>query len=174
MDLKHSDPQSRRWDDEKLIKLTEWLQRHIVISWVVIAMVVGIGTFWALDREPPFVLHNYTVMAGSPGATVVIEANVSRDIHRNCSAELTRYLVDSAGTPFVLPVNSFMSAQAIADVERSNPGKFRIPITIPLEAKVGQARVKMPIQYTCNIMHKIRPVSVLLDMELNITRPPYG
>lgn len=156
-------------------EVVPWLN-HIVhategVAWTIIVLAIVVVLYFAADRAPPFaVLHTEPAQA-MPGDHIVVRATVRRDSSRNCSAEFSRYLFDSAGTRFDLG-HAIASSDMIATMDRQSPGRLAVSFRIPPPAEPGPARLRTVLEYTCNRTHKIMPIVVTTEMPLTVLPSP--
>ena len=140
---------------------TEWVARVILLC------AVGLVLYYAADREPPFRLVHVHHAEGQAGEFITVRANVVRDVSRNCNAEFSRYMFDSAGVRFDLG-HSQASAETIAQMERRQPGALVIAFRIPPTAALGPASLQTTLQYRCNRVHALWPIDVTIDMPFTV------
>lgn len=150
-----------------MVRLTTWLERYIFVSWAIIAVCATAGAWWAFDRSPPFLLGSYTVYDAAPGQTMFINANVKRDLSRECSTRFSRYLY-SNGVRHEISGSQYMSAAAIADMDKQMPDALRMAVRIPPDIVPGPATLVTALEYTCNPLHQVWPIDVLMRMNVRI------
>ncbi len=124
---------------------------------------------WAADRHPPFELLSYSADPVQPGETFLIRAHVRRDLHRMCGVKYTRLFFDSRGARYELTDNTqFMNAEALYKMNKINPGRLTVADTVPPHAARGPAQIMTVLDYTCNPVHQVYPISVVLVMDLEV------
>ncbi|WP_157266332.1 hypothetical protein [Azohydromonas aeria] len=124
--------------------------------------------FWALDREPPFELRGASVeQPVEPGGPVRITLDVRRDLSRNCSLLIVRYLIDGARFRFYLPTIE-LDASALEQLERQTPGENRILLQMPPEATAGKGAFGNVLSYACNPVHFVWPLRVAYEVPFEI------
>lgn len=148
-----------------MARLTSVLERYIILSWAIIGVCALVALYWALDRTPPFAMTDYTVTNSTRGETAYINAHVKRDLSRDCPVRFSRYLY-SGGVRHEISGVQYMSAAAIADMDKQMPDALRLAVRIPADVPVGSATLVTALEYTCNPIHTIYPIEVLLEMRL--------
>ena len=151
-----------------MTRITHWMERYIIVSWMVIAGASAVLAYWALDRTPPFALGSYTVFNAQAGQTAFVNASVKRTATRDCTVTFSRYLIDSQRIRHDLGGSQYMSAAALAQMERDMPDSLRLAIKLPMDMPVGPANLVTASEYRCNPMHGMWPVDVLLEMKLEV------
>lgn len=140
---------------------SEWIARLILLCAAVLVL------YYAADREPPFAVTSSLPAEAAAGDNITIHARVQRDVSRNCNAEFSRYIYDSAGVRFDLG-SSQASAQAIAQMERRSPGMLMISFRVPPTAASGPASLQTVLRYRCNRVHHWMPIEVTTDMPFTV------
>jgi len=130
-----------------------------VLYFLLAGTAASLGWF-ATDREPPFeVISNERVIAYA-GHTVTLRAKVRREIWRQCSADMSRYVLDPQGDRLDLGQSHF-SAKFIEDMEKLYPGELRIQVPIPADFDTGPSVLVSVLQYRCNrAIHSWAPIVV--------------
>ena len=138
--------------------------------WVILLLVsVGQVIWWSLDREPPFKVKEVRVTNSAPGGVVHVDAEVFRDMSRECGVTLSSHLYDSTGTRFVIDATTSISSAGIAALERKSPGKLRRTIQLPDGVAVGPASIVSSMTYTCNALQEVlRPIQVQTDFQFEV------
>lgn len=149
-------------------KLTHWLEKYIIVGWLLIGFVFAIAAYWAMDRDPPFHMGSYTVFNAARGNTLFVNADVQRDISRGCTATFSRYIFDSKRVRHDLGGGAYMGAAGIAAMEHDAPGQLRIAVIVPPGAAIGRAQLITSIEYQCNPVHALWPIEVLLRMDIEV------
>ena len=132
------------------------------------------ATLWlALDRSPPFAMlqPEYPPPTVQPGQDVALRANVRRDVERNCSATMDRFVHFVDGRRQDLPQRRY-TAQAIADMEAVSPGRMAPVISVPDWAPPGRATLHTTLYYRCNVTHDFKPIVVVLYLPFEVVAPP--
>ena len=151
-----------------MTRITHWMDRYIIVSWMVIAGASAVLAYWALDRTPPFALKNYTVFNSAAGQTAFVNASVERVLTRDCTVTFSRYLVDSQRIRHEIGGAQYMSSAALNQMEQDMPGALRLAIKLPMDMPVGPANLITALEYRCNPMHGLWPVEVLIQMKLEV------
>lgn len=140
-----------------------------VIGWLLFIPSVAVMLYWGFDRTPPFELLNYTPGKGRPGDTIIIYGKVHRDLDRSCSVSYSRYFYDGAGNSFELNAGpQTMNADALSALNAITPDGIRLAIPIPRAAVPGPSKVLVSLDYSCNVVHKFFPISVLVAMNVYV------
>ena len=151
-----------------MARLTSVLERYIVFSWAIIGACALVALYWALDRSPPFVLLDYTVLNATRGETAYVNATVERDTGRDCTVNFVRYLVDANKARHDIGGTMYMTAAALQQMERDMPNSLRLAVHIPADVPVGPATLVTALEYRCNPMHALWPIDVLMLIELKV------
>ena len=151
-----------------MARLTSVLERYILFSWAVIGACALVALYWALDRTPPFVLLDYTVLNATRGETAYINATVERDTGRDCTVNFVHYLIDTNKTKHNIGGTQYMTASALQQMERDMPNSLRLAVRIPADVQVGPATLVTALEYRCNPMHALWPIDVLLEIQLKV------
>ena len=151
-----------------MARLTSVLERYIVCSLAIIGACALVALYWALDRTPPFVLLDYTVLNATRGETAYINATVERDTGRDCTVNFVHYLIDANKTKHNIGGTQYMTAAALRQMERDMPDSLRLAVRIPADVPVGPATLVTALEYRCNPMHALWPIDVLLEMQLKV------
>ena len=149
-----------------MARITNVLERYIILSWVIIGACALVALYWALDRTPPFVMTGYTVLNATRGETAYVTATVERDVGRDCTVNFVRYLMDANKARHDIGGTQYMTAAALRQMERDMPDSLRLAVRIPADAPVGPATLVTALEYRCNPMHSLWPMDVLLEMRL--------
>ena len=151
-----------------MARLTSVLERYILFSWAIIGACALVALYWALDRSPPFVMHEYTVLNATRGETAYVNATVERDVGRGCTANFVRYLIDANKARHDIGGTQYMTAAALAQMERDMPDSLRLAVRIPADVPVGPATLVTALEYRCNPMHSLWPIDVLMLIDLKV------
>lgn len=153
-------PESRLW---------AWMHRWRIVPVLLILFLIGQLALWALDREPPFKLLNYTTHPARAGGVLAIDASVSRDLDRGCYVELSSSIVDAIGVRWDFGATQSVSPNGIRDIDALSPGKLLRKIQLPTGISPGPASVLSSMTYRCNPLHDlIRPISVQTRFEFEV------
>jgi hypothetical protein len=152
-----------------------WMEKHIRLGWM-LAVLGGIGivTYWAMDREPPFrELRYYQPAPVSAGEDVAIELDVDRDLDRSCSVSVSRFFTDSAGYRTDYSPPQFLNAEGIKRRELADAGKLRLKFRIPDNMPEGPASLNTESLYSCagNPLHAIWPIRVSSSWKFFVLPP---
>lgn len=124
---------------------------------------------WALDRDAPFVMLDYSADAAVPGSASVIRAVVRRDLSRHCGVMFSRHFFDSQGVRFELGDGAqMMNSMSLDELNRRNPDSLAFSVAVPLYAAKGRGSVVTVLNYQCNPVHQLYPVPMVLNMNLEV------
>lgn len=124
---------------------------------------------WGLDRRVPFHLVSYAAEPTLPGDTLIVRATVERDLARHCSVIYSRMFHDSSGARFDITAGAqAMNADALDDLNRRTPDALVLSITVPPMASPGIGALVTSLDYVCNPMHQLYPVSVLMMIDVEV------
>lgn len=124
---------------------------------------------WLADRDAPFVMLNYEPVTGRPGDTVVMRADVKRDLGRRCSVLFSRSFWDAKGARTELTEGAqLMNGTALTELDRRQPGYLLFSVDIPKQAASGVGTVLTVLDYQCNPVHQVYPISIILKMDLEV------
>ncbi len=147
----------------EVIQRLEWLWR------IVLVLCAGPVLYWTLDRAPPFALISAQTNSPRPGEVLYVDAQVRRDIHRECTAEFSRYLFDRIGSRHEAQGPQLMTAQSIREMDALAPGVLRVQMQVPLSFPPGPARMVTVLQYRCNpIQDLFRPIGVQMTIPFEV------
>ena len=90
----------------------------------------------------------------TPGESVVLVFHVRRSVERDCSAILTRWVIDGKGVKIDLEGQQRISADAIRELEERTPGLLITAVPVPLIAFPGDAMLVSDLEYVCNPVQK--------------------
>lgn len=128
---------------------------------------------WAADREPPFEVVGVDPALATPGESVVLVFHVRRSVERECSAILTRWVIDGKGVKIDLEGQQRISADAIRELERRTPGLLITSVPVPLSAFPGDAMLISDLEYICNPVQKWWwPISITTQAPFTIGPRP--
>ena len=152
-----------------MIKTTELLEK-MMWFWIIL-LVVSIGQiiWWSVDRDPPSRVDAVRVTNARQGGLVHIDAEVYRDVRRECGVTLSSHIYDSTGARFVLDGSTVISSSGIAAMERKTPGKLLMTIQLPAGVAVGPASMVSSMAYTCNPLQELlRPIHVQTEFTFEV------
>ena len=150
-------------------KTTQLLERMMWLWMLILAVSIAQVIWWSLDRDPPFRVDAVRVTNARQGGLVHIDAEVFRDVRRECGVTLSSHIYDSTGARFVLDGSTVISSSGIAALERKSPGKLRSTVQLPAGVAVGPASIVSSMTYTCNPMQEIlRPIQVQTDFQFEV------
>lgn len=125
--------------------------------------------WWAADRDAPFVLLDYKVAPAKAGQNTVVEAIVKRDMSRRCSLLFSRSFFDSKGIRYELTDGAqFMNSATLTAVNQRGPGILKFNVKIPLDAAPGVGSVMTTLDYQCNPLHQIYPISMVVSEDIEV------
>lgn len=138
--------------------------------WIILLIVsVGQVIWWALDRLPPFRVDAVRVTNAPRGGLVHIDAEVFRDVRRECGVTLSTHLYDATGARFTIDSTAIIGSAGIAALERKTPGKLRRTIQLPAGVAVGPASMVSSMAYTCNPLQELlRPIHVQTEFTFEV------
>lgn len=145
-------------DDSRVLPvLKRWRWLPLVL---IVAMLVQCA-MWAADRTPPFSVTSYTVQPVHVGGLLVINADVRRDLDRECYVDLSSSIVDSTGVRLELGITQSVTPDGIRELSAKSPGKLIRKIPLPPGMSPGPASLLSSMIYRCNLLHDlVRPISV--------------
>jgi hypothetical protein len=156
------------------VTVASWLDsladRFLWAAKGLLAVSVGVAIYYAADRAPPFAVLSVEPAEALPGQSITIYASVRRDVARNCSADMSRYIFDASGTRFDLGT-SFFTAEVIRAMEKHSPGRLTIAINVPASAKPGPANMTSVLLYRCNRVHNLYPIEVTASFPFRVLSP---
>lgn len=132
--------------------------------WVPLLLIVGMMfqcSIWAFDRAPPFRVIAYSAQPVHVGGVLVINADVHRDINRECYVELSSQIVDSFGVRLDLGITQSVTPDGVRELSAKSPGKLIQKIPLPPGMSPGPASLLASMIYRCNPLHDLaRPITV--------------
>ena len=150
-------------------KTTQLLERMMWLWMLILAVSIAQVIWWSLDREPPFRVDAVRVTNARQGGLVHIDAEVYRDVRRECGVTLSSHIYDSTGARFVLDGSRVISSSGIAAMERKTPGKLLRTIQLPAGVAVGPASMVSSMAYTCNPLQEVlRPIQVQTEFQFEV------
>ena len=156
-------PESRVY---RFLVVWRWLPAAVLASVAVVVFLM------ALDRTPPFEVLRYTTVPAKPGGVALIYAEVRRDLHRNCSVELSSHLFDSSGARWEYGGAQMTTPQGIRDIDAAAPGRLERKVALPHEIAPGPASVKSSMIYRCNMLQDVlRPIYVQTEFKFEVLPP---
>lgn len=150
----------------------KWAGRHAWLGWLLCLPLFWILADWALDRAPPFAITGPVLARNAPpGGTAFFEADVRRDLDRECSVRFSRYLIDGAGVRHEFAVDLLMTPDGLRAMNILMAGKLRIAVEVPRGANPGKAVHTTELFYICNPLHKWWPIEVSMPLRFVIEAP---
>ncbi len=138
-----------------------WVARGAILLSVLMV------AWFAADREPPFaVIQTYPAEA-RPGDWITLTADVRRDTHRNCSAEFSRFIFDATHRRYDLG-SAIATADMIGEMQLRTPNRLVVSVRLPETITPGQARLLTALQYKCNRVHELWPISVTTTIPFTV------
>lgn len=145
-------PESRVWP---------MLERWRWVPVLLLALALGQCTLWAFDRAAPFAILSYTAQPARAGGVLTINADVRRDLDRDCYVQLSSSIFDSTGVRWDLGTTQTVSPQGIRELDAKAPGKLIRKVQLPPGMAPGPASLLSSMTYQCNPLHDMfRPISV--------------
>ena len=153
-------PDGRLW---RVMYELRWLPRLVLIG-----VLIWAGTM-ALDRSPPFELLSYATNRPGPGGTLVVRAQVRRDLERECSVTFSRYLFDRFGARHEASGPQLMTPQALRNMDAMAPGQLNLQVPIPPAFPPGPASLTTVLEYRCNPLQDVlRPINVEMAIPFEV------
>ena len=150
-------------------KTTQLLERMMWLWMLILAVSIAQVIWWSLDREPPFRVNAVRVTNAPRGGLVHIDAEVFRDVRRECGVTLSMHLYDATGARFTIDSTAIISSAGIAAMERKTPGKLLRTIQLPAGVAVGPASMVSSMAYTCNPLQELlRPIPVEMNIPFEV------
>lgn len=151
-----------------MTRLQTWLLNSGAAAWaLLLASALGLLVMH-LDRAPPFVSLSYTAAPAKPGGTALIEAQVHRDLRRNCSVKFSRFFIDSAGTRWEVTALNTVTPKGLRAFDLASASRLRIPVPVPVGASPGMATLIIPLAYHCNVVQELLPIDVVLTYQFEV------
>ena len=152
-----------------MIKTAELLEKMMWLWIILLVVSVGQIILWSIDREPPFRVDSVRVTNAQPGGLIHIDAEVFRDVRRECGVTVSTHLYDSTGARFTIDSTAIISSAGIAAMERKTPGKLLRTIQLPAGVAVGPASMVSSMAYTCNPLQEVlRPIQVQTEFQFEV------
>ena len=151
-----------------MVTVTGLLHRYLGAAWIVIFMSAAGFIVMALDRSPPFQSISYVSTPAKAGGTAYIDAKVSRDLTRRCDVSFSRFFIDKSGTRWEVTPMTYVSAKGLQSFDTASKDRLRLPINIQPGASVGPAKFIVTLAYTCNVLHNIWPIDVVLEYDFEV------
>ena len=155
------------------MKAIKWAGQHAWLGWLFCLPVFWTLGEWAFDRDPPFAVVG-PVMAfnAAPGETAFFNADVRRDLDRECSVIFSRHMIDGAGVRHDFAKDPrVMTSDGIRAMDLLMAGRLRLAVEIPRGANPGPAVYTTELQYSCNPLHRIWPIDVTMPLRFRIEPP---
>ena len=119
-----------------------------------------------------------TALAGSSGAahpilTLALTLNAdpypNSDLDRKCSVTYSRIFYDASGAQFdITPGVQMMTDVALNDLNRRTPDSLILSITVPPKAAPGKGALISVLDYVCNPVQQLYPVSMLVTIDVEV------
>ena len=155
--------------NDAMSKTTALLDRLMWLWVLILGVSICQIIIWSVDRSPPFRVDAVRVTDAKQGGLVHIDAEVFRDVRRECGVTLSSHIYDSTGARFVLDGSTVISSSGIAALERKSPGKLRRTVQLPAGVAVGPASIVSSMNYTCNALQEIfRPIQVQTEFQFEV------
>ena len=129
--------------------------------------------FWTFDRHVPFEMYRYTTVPAKPGGTLYIQAEVRRDLHRNCSVSFSRVMYDVKGVRFWESPETYINPKGLADMDLQMKGDLFLALPVPLNAPVGPMTISTYLKYKCNPIHSFWPIETTININTNVLPPEF-
>jgi hypothetical protein len=151
-----------------MIRIAAMMRRHALLGWAMCLPIIFFFWLWASDREPPFEVISVAPVSARVGDPVTLRATVRRDSRRDCEARFSRYLYDSQFVRFDLEGEQRATDRMIDAIERRTPGQLMLSFIVPAGMSTGPAVLQTELQYRCNPVHMIAPISVTTQMPFTV------
>ena len=141
----------------------------VVVGCIFVLLAIGQIIAWSVDRRIPFRMISYVANPTLPGDTLIVRANVQRDLQRRCSVTYSRMFHDASGARFdITPGVQMMTADALDDLNRRTPDTLILSVTVPPKAAPGKGALISVLDYVCNPTHQLYPVSMLMTIDVEV------
>lgn len=143
---------------------------YLVFLGTLCVLLAGVQVIrWALDYMPPFSLLDYSATPAKPGQMTTIRANVRRDLKRRCGVHYSRSFSDAIDARTELTAGEqYMNADALDALNRMMPDKLALSVLIPSSAAPGIGVVMVVLDYQCNPLQTLYPISMVLLMNVEV------
>lgn len=135
------------------------------------AFMVAMTLVWSLDDKPPIRLDKYSVSPAFAGGSMLVVADVERDLSRKCNAVYSRRFVDSEGAIHAIEPDTSMGSNSIMAMDKRSPGKLIFMVPVPRGSPPGMGQIVTPLRYTCNPWHYRYPITLSLEMNAEVLAP---
>ena len=139
-----------------LIRIVNLSNRMAWLAWAMIIVAVVQVALWAMDRDVPYQVVNYTATTNER-ESVTLEMQVRRDTTRNCELTMQRWLRDARGFRWYLPP-LFFHASEVHELEHQYPGAVKLVLQLPGAIPSGTTSYRATMRYQCNPMHMVWPL----------------
>lgn len=143
---------------------TEFLQERVVIPYIVLGLFALSALPWLFDREPPFVYENDVVAERVAQNTVSLSYAAKRI--RACPVTVERFLTINGSRFYFSPFT--LSANNIRRLEDENPSRVKVLLEVPGGAAKGQYFYNVRLDYRCNPLHALWPISVAFEVPFTL------
>lgn len=128
------------------------------------------------DRDPPiriFAQFAGPVPAGVPGSEVRFSFPVERDLERDCSLSVQRWIVDSAGQQRLYGPEQTISPTGLRLRDKLNPDRLELTINVPETLSSGRAHLLTEASYVCprNLTTLVYPIRVSFSWPFDVLPP---
>lgn len=151
--------------------LQRLLWMPVAVLLVSLVTLTGYVALWLSDDAPPFVNGSYTATPAKAGRGMIISRELHRDVKRRCSIIYSRVLFDGAARMHDIVSGQRVSPQMRDLFERKTPGRQDEVVQIPEDAAPGDGWLITDMEYRCNPLQAIRPISVRLELPIRILQP---
>ena len=153
-------PESRFWT---VLERLRWIPLLLLVG------AMGQCTAWMLDRDAPFHLLGYQTNQPRPGGVLVVQAQVRRELDRECSVTASRYLFDRFGARHEASGPQLMTPQALRSMDALTPGQHNVQVAIPINFPPGPATFNTVLEYRCNPLQDLmRPIGVEMAIPFEV------
>lgn len=151
---------------------TNFLLRWRFIATSIVCLLSVQLFLWGFDRQPPFKLLGWAVTQPAyPGGTVELILRVERDMYKECSVIVSRFISDGQGFRTYLPTQE-MTWEALQALERNTPGYAKVSTRVPDNARPGSGVFGTLLRYECNPTQRLWPLYMTLEFPFIISEKP--
>jgi hypothetical protein len=150
--------------------LTLLLHRHLWLAWGIILASLVVFGIWGADRRVPFAMLEVHPSTAVAGGMAEVSARVKRDVSRQCSMTLTRFLYDRDGFRHDMTGTQSMSADGIRHLEAQKPGMLAMRFAVPSYFPPGPAQLVAEKAYRCNPVHQFFPINATFTLPLVVVK----
>lgn len=143
---------------------TEFLHQRVIIPYVILGLFAVSSLPWLFDRDPPFIYQNDVVVERVTPNTVSLSYAAKRV--RACPLTVERFLIVNGNRFYFSPFT--LSANNVRRLETENPNRVKILLEIPGGAAQGKYFYNVRLDYRCNPIHALWPISVAFEVPFTL------